>query len=142
MAYRADFYTAENIIGYTGVLRSKPTVYFRSDNEYGHITQEHDEIDNVGREVVGTMDSGDGYIYVIRNEIIDGAETSVEGYVASSNPDGPFLPGVHTSRGKFTSTLRANIDVFALLAQAIWSQTEIKPMQAPRVRRSQPRATF
>lgn len=130
MAYRPDFYTAENIIGYTGELHRKPTVYFRDDIEFGHITQQHREADNVGREVVTAIDNGDGYLYVMRNEIVDGVESSVEGYVAASNPNGPFLPGAHVSRNKFISTQRANIDVFALLAQAIWTLTEVKPNQA------------
>lgn len=52
MGYRDDFYEAKNIIGYTGVLTKNPTVYFLSADEYGHITQVHDEWRNVGRETV------------------------------------------------------------------------------------------
>ena len=52
MAYRADFYIPANIIGYTGVLKKNPTVYFLSSTEYGHITQVHDAWENAGREEV------------------------------------------------------------------------------------------
>ena len=52
MAYASDFYTPENIIGYTGVLNKNPTVYFLSATHYGHITQVHDEWRNVGRETI------------------------------------------------------------------------------------------
>lgn len=53
MGYRDDFYTLDNIIGYTGVLHRQPTVYFWDDtaNAYGHITQQHGQPDNVGREL-------------------------------------------------------------------------------------------
>ena len=50
--YEPNFYTPENIIGYTGVLQKNPTVYFLSKTHYGHITQVHDEWTNVGREVI------------------------------------------------------------------------------------------
>ena len=52
MAYAADFYVPDNIIGYTGVLSKNPTVYFLSATHYGHITQVHDVWENVGRETV------------------------------------------------------------------------------------------
>jgi hypothetical protein len=50
--YEPDFYTPENIIGYTGVLSKNPTVYFLSKTHYGHITQVHEDWTNVGREVI------------------------------------------------------------------------------------------
>jgi hypothetical protein len=52
VAYAADFYIPENIIGYTGVLNKNPTVYFLSASHYGHITQVHDQWRNVGRETI------------------------------------------------------------------------------------------
>lgn len=52
VAYAADFYIPENIIGYTGVLSKNPTVYFLSRSHYGHITQVHDNWKNVGREPI------------------------------------------------------------------------------------------
>jgi hypothetical protein len=52
VAYAADFYTPENIIGYTGALNKNPTVYFLSATHYGHITQVHDVWRNVGRETI------------------------------------------------------------------------------------------
>ena len=58
MGYRDDFYTADNLIGYSGDLYKTPTVYFESDSEYGHITQAHPYPQNVGREPV---ESNEGY---------------------------------------------------------------------------------
>ena len=52
MAYAPEFYTPENIIGYTGVLNKNPTVYFLSATYYGHITQVHGVWRNVGRETI------------------------------------------------------------------------------------------
>ncbi len=56
MGYRDDFYTADNIIGYTGDINNNPTVYFRSEKDgevtFGRITQEHKDDFNVGREEV------------------------------------------------------------------------------------------
>jgi hypothetical protein len=52
VAYAADFYIPDNIIGYTGVLSKNPTVYFLSATHYGHITQVHDVWENVGREEI------------------------------------------------------------------------------------------
>lgn len=53
MGYRDDFYRIENIIGYTGKLSKRPSVYFFSaaSNAYGHITQAHGDQTNVGREI-------------------------------------------------------------------------------------------
>ena len=120
MAYRADFYIPENIIGYTGSLHKNPTVYFLTDDEFGHITQSHRRADNVGREAVGSRNDLPGYTYVMRNETNSkGEEVMFEGYVNANNPDGPFEGGPHQSRNKFISTQRANINVFAILAQAI-----------------------
>jgi hypothetical protein len=52
VAYAPEFYTPDNIIGYTGVLNKNPTVYFLSATHYGHITQVHDVWENVGREEI------------------------------------------------------------------------------------------
>jgi len=52
MTYRPDFYTAENIVGYTGDLHNDPTVYFETYTEHGRITQFHHKWDNVGRNEV------------------------------------------------------------------------------------------
>jgi hypothetical protein len=52
VAYEPEFYKPGNIIGYTGVLNKNPTVYFLSATHYGHITQVHDDWQNVGREAI------------------------------------------------------------------------------------------
>ena len=56
-AYEEDFYVKENIVGYTGDLKNKPTVYFQRREKdgsitFGHITQQHDDKTNEGRELV------------------------------------------------------------------------------------------
>ena len=70
MGYRDDFYTQENIVGYTGVLddgTKPPSVYFvqRVQNGvfYGHITQYYDDPKNVGREPVRRCS-----VYAITNQ--------------------------------------------------------------------------
>lgn len=52
MSYEDDFYSEENIIGYTGNIDEAPTVYFRDGNRFGRITQQHPHSDNVGRNLV------------------------------------------------------------------------------------------
>ncbi|BFM12561.1 hypothetical protein R50072_27140 [Simiduia litorea] len=72
MAYMDHLYRPENIIGYSGVLTSNPTVYFCAPSTgqnglpkttlvgknqqilflNGHITQAHDDPRNIGREKV------------------------------------------------------------------------------------------
>ena len=49
MAFKDDFYTKENIIGFTGDLHNNPTVYFKTDDHVGRITQEHFREINIGR---------------------------------------------------------------------------------------------
>jgi len=60
MGYRDDFYTKDNIIGYTGVLRSwpAPSIYFydRALNQSGAITQHYDDPRNIGRRPVLAYD--------------------------------------------------------------------------------------
>lgn len=51
--YEDDFYVSENIIGYTGDLNQKPTVYFQKGNKFGRITQDYpDDRTNEGRNLV------------------------------------------------------------------------------------------
>ncbi|WP_086931266.1 hypothetical protein [Agarilytica rhodophyticola] len=52
MAYAADFYIQENIIGYTGDSQNKPTVYFRSGHKFGRITQAYPDSNYQGRSLV------------------------------------------------------------------------------------------
>lgn len=83
MAYAADFYTPENIIGYTGVLNKNPTVYFLSKTHYGHITQVHDMWRNVGRE---TIRANAKYVF---------GNTGDEGQLIETDPGAPMF---HESR--------------------------------------------
>ena len=57
MGYRDDFYTEENIVGYTGDINNNPTVYFEKNHgngeiSYGRITQSHGDPENQGREFI------------------------------------------------------------------------------------------
>jgi hypothetical protein len=113
-AYRPDFYTPENIIGYTGKLHEDPTVYFRNGREYGHITQQHDTADNIGRQLVG--EETGRWKYVIGDMEVKGVLTSVERLVHPEKPTWYF----HVSRGRFNDCSRKGVDTFAILAQAIW----------------------
>lgn len=50
-ANAARLYQRHNIIGSTGTEDQRPTVYYRSNSgTFGHITQEHELAENVGRE--------------------------------------------------------------------------------------------
>jgi hypothetical protein len=69
MGYRDDFYISENIIGYTGSLGDRPTVYFQHGNEFGRITQHHPNPGNVGRNVVRKQDDYDIANYINRGAI-------------------------------------------------------------------------
>ena len=90
MGYRDNFYIIENIIGYTGAIHCNPTVYFQKDDEFGHITQDHDIKENIGREAVGRHSR-----YSIGNELVEGSLTCVE-------RTGPHFDDIfHVSRNKF-----------------------------------------
>ena len=112
MGYRDDFYKLDNMIGYTGVLHKQPTVYFydSATHGFGHITQQHSDPTNVGREQYNADDK-----YKIENakiyknnypvgefkedeglEILDG-KYNVEW---ATNKDG-HQASFHTSRGPF-----------------------------------------
>ena len=111
MGYRDDFYMVQYIIGYTGDLHAFPTVYFIKGNEYGHITQKHDESQNVGRMEVYLSDT-----YSIGNEIVDGSLKLVE-------KEGGVV--FHTSRSTLTMVnvfAPAKKDTVALLAQSIYKR--------------------
>ena len=108
MAYRADFYRPENIIGYTGAIDLRPTVYFLTGppsgpNEYGHITQFHTLRSNLGRERVRKSS---------RYEMRQNAGT---GNLEEWDGGQRF----HTSRSKFISSNGLSADKLALLAEAI-----------------------
>jgi hypothetical protein len=127
-AYRPDFYTAENIIGYTGKLRDKPTVYFSDPDtgEFGHITQWHKIKANIGRQPVDGVLAG--WKYVIENELkSDG--TVRAGEYAVNLQTGERIKQIHDSRGQYTDCRRANINVFAILAQAIWLFPNMKTIK-------------
>jgi hypothetical protein len=100
--FHGEFYTVDNIIGYTGDLNKSPTVYFRSGTQFGRITQMHTNEKNIGRSKVRSADD----------------------YKMTSGVDGKmqeFYGGRvhHRSREKFTKVDRAERETLAILAQAI-----------------------
>lgn len=127
MGYEDDFYKKENILGYTGKIKEDPTVYFASasgDTEdvndrqqlltkFGHITQYHDQENNIGRELVREC-----YSYSICNDDSQYAIESVYGedewkklgtnkkYGLQENVHKPF----HTSRKRFIPVNSENIE--------------------------------
>ena len=131
MGYRDDFYTKENILGYTGDLSDiKFTVYFADAGRmnprtvevdgrtqvlvsFGRITQDHPHKDNVGRGEVHEC-----YSYSISNEG-DQAKECVYGRrelrnigMREKGGEGEHL-SFHTSRNRFESVTAGNIDVLA-----------------------------
>lgn len=113
MGYRDDFFVVDNIVGYTGKLHDLPTVYFESEAEVSHITQQHDIKDNIGREAV----------------------FSREGYHAGNTDEGGEkarlleLKGsnlIHESRNEMISVEGMPSKDQSLLAQSIWSFQELK----------------
>jgi hypothetical protein len=104
MGYRDDFYIQANIIGYTGGINRDPTVYFltgpaHGPNEFGHITQAHNIIANVGRE---------GVVRAALYEMRQGAGGELEEWA-----DGVCI---HPSRNAFVAVSQATLPT---LAQAI-----------------------
>jgi hypothetical protein len=145
MAYRPDFYTADNIIGYTGDIDNNPTVYFLTDLEYGHITQAHRDTDNVGREEVGLrewvmcrdLNDADfpGYTKISKFRYDFGNRTDPEGarlvefYRDTSNHNSGII--FHESRSEFVDVHTLNATQTAALAAAIASKQEKKIYQDP-----------
>lgn len=103
MAYEADFYVPENIIGYTGDIDDKPTVYFKRVEAdgmitFGHITQNwfdgtfgESNSPNVGREEVRS--AKDYTIENVNNAMLEQA---------------PSINFRHPSRSKITLLDRAS----------------------------------
>ncbi len=113
MGYRDDFYTTGNVIGYTGKISEKPTVYFESDSEYGRITQDHPNKNNIGRNKVRSKEG-----HSMANETINGVIHAVERVGGKQT---------HRSRNKFITMEGISRDDRAVLYQAILTFEEAKP---------------
>ena len=117
MGYRDDFFSTANIVGYTGDLQNNPTVYFETDDEQAHITQAHDNANNVGRGVVYTTE---GYSKANVYYEEDHAVHLVEMYGGKK---------IHKSRNMFIAV--PNLDsrpaLKTILSKAILTHTDIKP---------------
>lgn len=78
-AYQLDFYTYENVIGYTGDLSGDSTVYFKKVDggrvKFGHITQVHSASGNIGREAVFELGKRN---YTIGNKWVEKEYVAVE----------------------------------------------------------------
>lgn len=119
MGYRDDFYIVGNIIGYTGKAHSDATVYFRHGDEYGHITQNHDIKENIGREEVKQHAD-----YSIANEMVEGSLRCVE----RTGPDDDDI--FHTSRSTFVSVAGLSSLQKNVLAQSIYNFTSQKKISS------------
>jgi len=131
MGYRDDFYVVGNIIGHTGKAHSNATVYFQHGNEYGHITQNHEIKENIGREEVNQHAS-----YSIGNEMVDGSLASVE----RTGPDDDDI--FHTSRSNFVSLVDMSPVQRKILAQSIYNFTSQKKISSIRDIESYIRALY
>lgn len=118
MGYRDDFYIVGNIIGHTGKVHSDPTVYFQHGDEYGHITQNHQVKENIGREEVSQHAE-----YRIGNEEVNGIPMCIE---REGNEK------VHTSRSKFVSTANLSSLQKKVLARSIYNFTSKKKRSTTR----------
>lgn len=109
MSYEEEFYTPENIIGYTGDFQVNPTVYFKNGNKFGRITQTHADNDNIGRSLVREYTD-----YRIGNTAPSGtAEEYYDGEVQHVSRH-PFVAAQEHSHGK------------TVLAASILAHTEAK----------------
>jgi hypothetical protein len=108
MGYRDDFYIVENMFGYTGKISEKPTVYFVTATEYGRITQDHENKNNIGRNKVRNTDG-----YTIGNE----------GSMAVERWRGKI---VHKSRHKIILIRQVPPGDQAILSQSIWTYKDLK----------------
>jgi hypothetical protein len=118
MGYRDDFYIKENIIGYTGFLCNKASVYFKKtlpsgEIEYGHITQYHEDPNNIGRGKVHKAKH-----YEIRNT--KGYDVKDYGAVAIPDKDKWHSTEIangqnmHDSREPFTAINNPSVQVYVL----------------------------
>ena len=116
MGYRDDFYTTDNIIGYTGNLQANATVYFQKNDgrerSFGRITQDHDLKLNIGRNKVRTTTD-----YVVENRNIQGGLRCVEYYNGKVQ---------HTSRNVFVPVGGLSAVQRSILQRAIYNFPERK----------------
>ena len=117
MGYRDDFYVAENLIGHTGKVEDHPTVYFQKGEEYGHITQQHSDPDNIGWENVWKHAQ-----YSISNRLYKGLFRAVE-------MEGDQV--VHASRNLFVGLSDISQAQKDVLLQSISRFTEKKKFVNP-----------
>ena len=108
MGYRDDFYVVGNMYGYTGKINEKPTVYFKTDTEYGRITQDHEHKNDIRRNKVRNADG-----YTLRNE----------GPMAVERWRGKV---VHKSRHKIILIGQVSPGDRAILSQSIWTCKVLK----------------
>jgi hypothetical protein len=129
MAYRADFYIRENIIGWTGNLFDNPTVYFIRNlddgtMEFGHITQDHPSPGNIGRGGVNRCAQG---AYTIGNYLF---ETEDGALFWASEEEAPSVDYYHMSRNTFAEVDELNPAQRTLLTLSIYNHKRLKPKYA------------
>ncbi len=128
MPYGDELYKPENIVAYTGDIDKNPSVYFQIDHgngniTYGHITQDHDNKFNIGKEEVRTSDS-----YELKNEMVYNKETKLN-ELRSFEYDQNRKQGTHfhKSRNPHIKVDPNDFDTKVKLVEAISACKEIKP---------------
>ena len=104
IGYQSTFYIKSNIIGYTGNIaeRDRVTVYFFNKYRFGHITQTHCRLNNIGREKVKHYRD-----YQIRNNNRSRCEEFFDGHVR------------HISRSRFHAVQPEDTETLSILAHII-----------------------
>jgi hypothetical protein len=121
MTYRDDFYVVGNMYGYTGQVNDNPTVYFVSATEHGRITQDHPRTENIGRDVVKSIEG-----YSIGNEPDANGVLRCLEYDEYVGYDRATFDKSHRSRGALVLISETAAADRAVLAQSIWRHTELK----------------
>jgi hypothetical protein len=128
MAYASWLYNVNNIIGYTGDVNSRPTVYFQLGRGYGHITQNHSIPSNIGREKYEIH-----HDYRIDNYDIDGELHAVESEATKV---------FHVSRNEFIPRRDFNPGELLTLSIAIYRFPDLKLMYVASRRQQRAKATM
>ena len=126
--YGNELYKPENIVAYTGDIDKNPSVYFQINHDngditYGHITQDHKNKFNIGKEEVRTSDS-----YEFKNEMVYNEETKLN-ELRSFEYDQNVKQGTHfhRSRNPHIKVDPNDLETIVKLAESIGSCKDIKP---------------
>ncbi len=133
MPHGEDLYKPENIFAYTGDIDNNPSVYFKMDIpidkgfqevKYGHITQDHDNSLNIGRERVAQ-----GPVYFLKNEYKKGTtelRNKEFAYLFNKDKNKHEVKSFHTSRNTHELIGPDDHEKRAKLAKAIGLFPDVK----------------